>query len=121
MVRGKKSRKSGLPVNTQTETQIADAAIDEFEAKPRSSTFAGKRFSLLDYAVVCLFFIAFCFVQKFVALTWFGVKSAGESIALEELSLTFFFGTMWKGFIIVAILAWLYDLFYHDREEADTA
>ncbi|MGC9328646.1 MAG: hypothetical protein ACP5I1_13500, partial [Candidatus Hinthialibacter sp.] len=119
MVRGKKSRKSGLPVNTQTETQNADASNEKFEAQTRSSAFAGKRFSFLDYVVVCLFFIFFCFLQKFVALTWFGVKSAGESTALEELSLTFFFGTMWKGFIIVALLAWLYDFFHHDTEEAD--
>ncbi len=119
MVRGKKSRKTGFPVQEQTDTVVSDTQKPSSETLHRDSFFFGKRFTFLDYLVVCLFFVAFCYLQKFVALKWFGVDSADPT--LEGLSLTFFFGTMWKGFVIVALLAWLHDFFYQDTEEEDTA
>jgi len=58
-------------------------------------------------------------LQEYVALLWFTVDPKDPS--LEELSLNFFFGTMWKGFILVALLALLHDFFYQDSEEEDSA
>jgi hypothetical protein len=62
-----------------------------------------------------LFFIAFCYLQQFVTIKMLG----GEQF--EKESLSFFFGTMWKGFLVVAFIAWLIDYFSRDIEEEDTA
>lgn len=119
MVRGKKSRKIGFPVLAQTEMQSTDTPDRVSESPYSDSPSFNRRFSLLDYVIVCAFFVAFCFLQKFVALKWFGVESA--DLTLEGISLTFFFGTMWKGFLVVAFLAWLHDFFYQETEEEDSA
>ncbi len=119
MVRGKRNRKTGFPDQVQVDTLATDAHERESELSPRDAMIPGKRFTLLDYSVVCAFFIAFCYLQKLVALKWLGVDSA--DLTLEGLSLSFFFDTMWKGFIIVALLAWLHDFFYQDTEEEDSA
>lgn len=119
MVRGKKSRKIGYPVQAQTDTQPSDAVVAASESPKGYSLSFDRRFTLLDYVVVCAFFVAFCFLQQFVALKWFGVDSG--TVSLEGLSLTFFFGTMWKGFLVVALLAWLHDFFYTETEEEDSA
>lgn len=115
MVRGKRNRKTGFPDQMQVDTLATGAHGWEPELSPRDAKIPGKRFTLLDYIGVCVFFIAFCYLQKLVAQKWLGVNSA--DLSLEGLSLTFFFDTMWKGFIIVALLAWLHDFFYHDTEE----
>lgn len=119
MVRGKKSRKTGFPVQTQADTQGSDTQAQMSDSPKGGSMFFGKRFSIIDYVIVCGFFIAFCYLQKLVALKWFGVDTA--ELTLEGLSLSFFFDTMWKGFVIVALLAWLHDFFYQDTEEEDSA
>ena len=119
MVRGKKSRKSELPTQTQSESPSTGANKTASGSSQNDSIGFKHNFSSLDYVIVCVFFIVFCYLQKFVALTWFGVESTEPSI--ESISLTFFFDTMWKGFIIVALLAWLHDFFYKEPEEEDTA
>lgn len=119
MVRGKKSRKIGFPVQAQTDTQSPDTRDWVSELPTRDSASFNRRFSIIDYVVVCAFFVAFCFLQRFVALKWFGVENA--ELTLEGISLTFFFGTMWKGFLVVALLAWLHDFFYQETEEEDSA
>ncbi len=119
MARGKQSRKSDLPTQTQSDSLSTGAQIRASELQSNGSKSFKHNFSFLDYAIVCVFFIAFCYLQKFVALTWFGVESVEPSI--EGISLQFFFDTMWKGFVIVALLAWLHDFFYKEPEEEDTA
>ena len=106
MARGKKGRKSAATAPASAEPRRAESR----ETPPRGE----RRFTLLDYVVVCVFFIAFCYLQKFVALK---VLHGSE---VEKLSLNFFFDTMWKGFVIVAFLVWLHDYFYRDVEEENT-
>jgi hypothetical protein len=79
-----------------------------------------RRFRFLDYLVVCGFFIAFCLLQQFIAVKMLG-GSAFAAGTFEWDSLSFFFGTMWKGFLVVALLVWLIDFFSGDIEEDDSA
>jgi len=105
MARGKKGSKLAT-----------DVLIPE-EARPkpvRETAMPKSRYTILDYIVVCVFFIGFCYLQKYVAL-WMMDKDT-----IEKWSLDFFFDTLWKGFVIVAILVGLHDFFYRDVEE-DTA
>ncbi|MFB3787537.1 MAG: hypothetical protein ACE15F_14335 [bacterium] len=111
MARGKKSRKPELHAQALTELQPSDVKEHPSEAR--------TRFTIYEYIAVCLFFIAFCYVQKYVALYWLGALA--EEKSLEKLSLSFFFDTLWKGFVLVALLAWLHDYFYRDVAEEDTA
>lgn len=110
MARGKKSRKPELHAQALTELQPPD--VKELTSETPT------RFTFLDYLAVCVFFIAFCYLQKYVALYWLGALT--EEKSLEKLSLSFFFDTLWKGFILVALLAWLHDYFYRDVTEEDT-
>jgi len=112
MAREKKGRKSvaGGPSSPEPHPNPS--------AEP--STGPKNRFSAWDYVLVCIFFIAFCYIQKFVALKMLGVGET-EGVSVERLSLNFFFDTLWKGFVIVTFLVWLHDFFYPDIEEEDTA
>lgn len=110
MARGKKGRKSGVGAIESIE-QLSQP-IGERISHPKS------RFAGWEYVLVCIFFIGFCYLQKFVA-----IKLLNGS-AVEKLALDFFFDTLWKGFVIVAFLVWLHDFFYpavEDVEEEDTA
>ncbi|MBD3266932.1 hypothetical protein GF373_09705 [bacterium] len=111
MARGKKGRK---PVaKTQAKEEPRKKNISKEQPKIR------QRFTFLDYIIVSVFFVAFCFLQKFIALQMLGETSLVDQ-DFEQTSLDFFFGTMWKGFLIVAFLAWLIDFFSKDVEEVDT-
>lgn len=103
MVRGKKSRKSELSTVSAEGTKSLQRPV--------------WRFSFIDYAVVSVFFIIFCYLQKYVALYWFGVLNRPNSF--ESTALDFFFDTMWIGFVIVAFLTWLHDFIYRDAEEEE--
>ena len=111
MVRGKKGRKTAAHAPALTEPRSADTLIEETASGSR------KRFTILDYLLVCVFFIVFCYLQKYVAMYFLGVQQN----SLEGNALDFFFDTLWKGFIIVAILVGLHDFLYKDVEEEDTA
>lgn len=113
MARGKKGRKTAAHAQALTEPRSTDTPIEE------SASGSRKRFTILDYLVVCIFFIAFCYLQKYVALYLLDVLDSKSS--LERAALDFFFDTLWKGFIIIAILVGLHDFFYKDVEEEDTA
>jgi len=114
MARGKKGKKSVR----NTQSQAPDTKKVESASSETVVTSKG-RFSLLDYFIICVLFVAFCYVQKYVAL-WFlesGVVSTIEE--LEENALDFFFDTMWQGFLIVAVLVGIHDFFYRGEEEED--
>ncbi|RJP26307.1 MAG: hypothetical protein C4527_15630 [Candidatus Omnitrophota bacterium] len=103
MVRGKKGRKSVTNVQDMQDSRAADS--------PEKNTGRRQRFAFWEYVLVCIFFILFCYLQKYVA---FKILRGAE---LEELALNFFFDTLWKGFVIVALLVWLHDFFYKDVED----
>ncbi len=105
MVRGKKGRKS---VANNQETQVSR---DSNTQKPKNGSI--QRFSFWEYLLVCIFFIAFCYLQKFIAFKML------RGTEVESMSLNFFFDTLWKGFVIVALLVWLHDYFYRDVEEEE--
>ena len=107
MVRGKKGRKSEFRSQAVEESVVQ--AVSREEPKKQ------QRYSIVDYILVTVFFTAFCFLQQSVAGYMLGRGG------LEDNSLEFFFGTLWKGFIVVAILAWIIDYFSNDIEEDDTA
>ncbi len=111
MARGKKGRKTAANAQTLTEPRSVDTAAELMVSRSR------KRFSILDYLLVCIFFIVFCYLQKYVAMYFLGVQQN----SLEGNALNFFFDTLWKGFIIVTILVGLHDFFYQDVEEEDSA
>lgn len=106
MARGKKGRKTAATAQINKEAQSIKP-----EKKPEKRT---NRFYIWDYIVVCVFFILFCYLQKYVAL-----KLLGEE-QIVKWSLNFFFDTLWKGFVIVAVLVGLHDFLYQDTEN-DTA
>ncbi len=121
MARGKKGRKSASVIQPTPKPQNTKKV--ETPSTPR------RKFAFWEYLVVCLFFIVFCYVQKYFALimlvgwdnTLTIIKQGAEDVHIgighiEKLSLDFFFDTLWKGFIIVSILVWLHDLFYRDVE-----
>lgn len=107
MARGKKGRASVVTTQAPVETQRTESVRKE----PR----VRGRFSILDYVFVCIFFIAFCYLQKYVAIKFL----AGPEM-LEKMSLDFFFDTLWKGFIIIVILVGLHDFFYQSVEEEES-
>lgn len=80
-----------------------------------------RRFYWWDYVLVGIFVVLFCQLQYYIAVWMIGGEE-GQILqtSIEENSLNFFFGTIWKGFLVVLVLVWLYDYFYHDAEE-DTA
>jgi magnesium-transporting ATPase (P-type) len=106
MARVKKNRKSEL--NT---TVVSEKTSDQ----PRSSW----KFSFVDYLVVSIFFVIFCYLQKYAAYYWFGVLDKSQTNTYERLALDFFFNTMCIGFVIVAFLTWLHDLVYSDADEEE--
>ncbi len=103
MARGKKGRKTAPNVPANQETQPKKQKKELVQSK--------NRFSILDYVIVCVFFIAFCYLQKFLALKLL------DDASVERWSLDFFFDTLWKGFIVVAILVAIHDYFFQDTEE----
>lgn len=113
MVKGKKGKKSKASVLAHQEPQSFAAA--QVAAKP------SRRFYWWDYLAVGVFIVVFCELQKYVALWIVGAEEPTvTTVSVESSSLDFFFGSIWKGFLVVLILVWLYDYFYHDVEE-DTA
>ncbi|MEW6236151.1 MAG: hypothetical protein AB1656_12255 [Candidatus Omnitrophota bacterium] len=106
MARGKKGRKLATNVQIPEET-LATKTVGETAMRK-------SRYTILDYIIVCVFFIGFCYLQKYVALHMM------DNDTIEKWSLDFFFDTLWKGFVIVAILVGLHDFLYRDVEE-DTA
>ncbi len=103
MVRGKKGRKSVANVQEIQEPRDTNNI--------KSNSNSRRRFAFWEYLLVCIFFVVFCYIQKFVAVKLL------HGTELERMSLDFFFDTLWKGFVIVAFLVWLHDYFYRDVEE----
>lgn len=79
-----------------------------------------RRFYWYDYLAVSLIFVAFAYLQKFVTMQYLGSYDF-ESLAFESMAVDFFFDTLWKGFLVVALLVWLHDFFYRDVEDQDGA
>lgn len=112
MARGKKGRR--LRTNVSNEPQASREAVSAVRAPE-------QRFQWWDYAIVGVFVVLFCQLQYHVAVWMVGAEQSGfTQSSIEETSLGFFFGTIWKGFLVVLLLVWLYDYFYNDAEE-DTA
>lgn len=107
MTRGKKGRLSVTDSQAAKETPLKE------ESTPKAPRSRG-RFSILDYVFVTVFFIIFMYIQKYVALKMLG------SGGIEQLSLNFFFDTLWKGFLIIIVLVGLHDFFYKGIEEEDS-
>ncbi len=107
MARGKKSRK------TTAAPQPAP------EPRPQEKTKKGvinRRFYFYDYIVVSVFFVAFAYLQKYVTM-WFLGNSGLDDLQYEQTAVNFFFDTLWKGFLVVALLVFLHDFFYRDTED----
>lgn len=107
MARGKKSR------NT---TVIPQPAPDVRPKEPQKKGVIHRRFYFYDYIVVSLFFVAFAYLQKFVTMKFLG-SSGLEDLKFEKIAVDFFFDTLWKGFLVVALLVFLHDFFYRDVED----
>jgi hypothetical protein len=64
--------------------------------------------------------VVFCYIQKYVAIYLLQAGVIQTLQDIEKEALDFFFDTMWKGFIVVAILVALHDFFYRGEEEEET-
>ncbi|MDP8243515.1 MAG: hypothetical protein P9L94_05485 [Candidatus Hinthialibacter antarcticus] len=107
MARGKKSRKT-----TETPPPASVARPQEVEKKG----VVHRRFYFYDYIVVSIFFVAFAYLQKFVTMKFLG-NSGLDDLKFEKIAVDFFFDTLWKGFLVVALLVFLHDFFYRDVED----
>jgi len=114
MARGKKGKKQKAD-----DVALHGTAEAVFSAK-RQEKQVERRFRWWDYIVIGIFFVAFCEFQIFVASRLIGAQDDVTKSNVEYDALSFLYGTMWKCFLIVLVLVWLYDYFYRETEQ-DTA
>lgn len=114
MARGKKAKKQKAVDVAQNESP------DSIVSSKKSETKSSRRFYWYDYIVVGLFFVVFCVIQQWFAAWFIGAEDGITRGNVEVEAINFIYGTMWKCFLIVLLLVWLYDYFYHETEQ-DTA
>lgn len=114
MARGKKAKKQKAVDVAQNETP------DSIVSGKKKETQKTRRFYWYDYIAVGIFFILFCMLQQWFAAWFIVAEDTLTRSNIEVDAINFIYGTMWKCFIIVLILVWLYDYFYHESED-DTA
>ncbi len=114
MARGKKGKKSKA---IDVASQEAVETESSFKRKEQQSS---RRFRWWDYVVIGLFFVIFCEVQQYFAAWFIGAEDNVTRGNVEMEALNFLYGTMWKSFLVVLVLVWAYDYFYHDSEQDTT-
>ena len=114
MARGKKGRK------VKPESVAAEKTAHSVTTAESTENHKTRRFYWWDYVCVGLFFVAFCELQKHFGVWMIGADDTITKSNVEVSALNFLYGTMWKGFLVVLLLVWIYDYFYHDAEEDTT-
>lgn len=114
MARGKKGKKQKADDGSILESPGTTLSFN----KP--DNVVERRFQWWDYIVIGLFFVVFCEIQKYFAAWLIGAQDDVTRSNVEYDALNFLYGTMWKSFLIVLVLVWLYDYFYRETEQ-DTA
>lgn len=114
MARGKKGKKQRADDGILLDSHVAALSAG------KSEKLVERRFQLWDYIVIGLFFVFFCEAQKYFAAWLIGAQDDVTRSNVEYDALSFLYGTMWKCFLIVLVLVWLYDYFYHETGQDTT-
>ncbi|MGI6455485.1 MAG: hypothetical protein ACOX5R_07635 [bacterium] len=116
MARGKKSRYSDK-TQASKDIRVQESASAKRGRNNSTDFLTAATNKFFKYIAVLIFFILFCYIQKFVAIQMLGGSALDN---FEKQSLDFFFDTLWKGFAIVLFLVALHDLLYRGVEEEES-